>query len=310
VTEEETKLQAALIAIDAKTSEILAMVGGRNPIGEFNRVTQAKRAPGSVIKPFVYLYGINSGSLNGRPFRANTVIDPTKSSVAQRYTTGGPAPVRVQLARSDNGAAIALAHGFGISHVRDFIAKVTGSNPVASELLAIGAGKGLEVTPLQLAAAYTIFPNNGAKVTPKPIWVVYTGENKLELPESKPVQVIDAGAAVTVAQMLQSVVGDGPDGQYGTARMARKLSGLESAVALAGKTGTGDNDLWFVGFTPRILVVVWVGFHNNFPAFEASKGFTGSGLPLQIWARFMKEVKKYRFDLLQGNGTELTAMGL
>ena len=82
--------------------------------------------------------------------------------------------------------------------------------------------------------------------------------------------------------------------------MARKLSGLEPTVALAGKTGTGDNDLWFVGFTPQMVVVVWVGFDDNYPQFETSKGFTGSGLPLQIWARFMKKVMKYRPDLLAG----------
>jgi penicillin-binding protein 1A len=100
--------------------------------------------------------------------------------------------------------------------------------------------------------------------------------------------------------MLQSVVGDGPHGKYGTARMARNLSGLDSTVALAGKTGTGDNDLWFAGFTPRIVVVVWVGFDNNHPQFETAKGFTGSGLPLQIWGRFMKDVKRYRPELLKG----------
>ena len=309
VTEEEMKLQTALVALDAKTGEILALVGGRNSTGEFNRATQAKRAPGSIIKPFVYLYGINSGSFDRRPFRADTVIDPAKYPVARRYTTGGPARATVQLARSDNGAAIALAHEFGISHVRDFIAKVTGTNPVASELLAIGAGKGMELSPLQVAQAYTVFPNNGLKVAPKSITEVYDGERKLESNEEKPIRIVDAGPPLMVARMLQGVVGDGPDGQYGTARMVRKLSGLDSTVALAGKTGTGDSDLWFVGFTPRLVVVAWVGFDNNFPRFEASKGFTGSGLPLQIWAKFMKEVKKYRFDLLQGNGTELTAMG-
>jgi len=301
VTEEETKLQAALVALDPRTGKILALVGGRNPISEFNRVTQAKRAPGSVIKPFVYLYGINSGFLNSQPFRADTVIDPAKYAVAQRYTTGGAASATLQLARSDNAATVAIAQEFGISRVRDFIARVTDANPVASELLAIGAGKGLELTPLQLAAAYTIFPNNGVKVTPKPIWAVHAGKNKLELPQPNPVQVVNGGAAVTVVEMLQSVIGDGPDGQHGTARMARKLSGLESTIANAGKTGTGDSDLWFVGFTPRLVVVVWVGFDNNFPPFEASKGFTGSGLPLQIWAGFMRDVKKYRLDLLKGS---------
>src|SRR5262249_52634125 len=189
------KGQAGFNAKEGKAGEILEMVGGRNPIGEFNRVTEAKRAPGSVIKPFVYLYGINSGSLNGRPFRADTVIDPSKSSVAHRYTTGGPAPARVQLARSDNGAAVAIAQDFGIERVQRFVAKVTGTDPVTTELLAIGAGKGMELTPLQLAATYTMFPNNGAKVTPRAIRAVFDGENKVEIPEPKPVRVVDADAA-------------------------------------------------------------------------------------------------------------------
>src|SRR5439155_13052553 len=106
VTEEDSKLQAALVALDAKSGEILAMVGGREK-SEFNRATQAKRAPGSLIKPFVYLYGIETGSFAGRRFRADTIIDPKISPIAQRYTTGGAARATVQLARSDNGAAVA-----------------------------------------------------------------------------------------------------------------------------------------------------------------------------------------------------------
>src|SRR5947208_18720 len=79
VTEEGTKLQAALVALDAKTGEILALVGGRSSTGEFNRATQAKRAPGSLLKPFVYLYGIESGSYAGRPFGPDTIIDPSST---------------------------------------------------------------------------------------------------------------------------------------------------------------------------------------------------------------------------------------
>jgi membrane peptidoglycan carboxypeptidase len=301
ISKEEAMLQAAVVALNAKTGEILAMVGGRSRTGEFNRATQAKRAPGSVIKPFIYLYGINSGFLNGQRFRADTIIDPAKYVIAERYTTAGAARARVQLARSDNGAAIAIAQEFGISRVMDFVARVTGAKPSATEILAIGAGRGMELSPLELAASYTIFPNDGTKVVSNPIWVVQDNGRKITTREEKSVRLVDAGAPYVVTRMLQSVIGDGPDGQYGTARMARKLSALESTVALAGKTGTGDNDLWFVGFTPRLIVVVWVGFDNNFPPFEASKGFTGSGLPIQIWARFMQDVKKYRPDLLHGN---------
>lgn len=290
---EEAKLQVALVALNPKTGEILAMVGGRNPAGEFNRATQAKRSPGSVIKPFLYLCAVMSG-LNGRRFGPETIIDPTQASAAQRYSTGGAERAAVQLARSDNAAAVALAAELGMAQARNCIARLTGTNPVESELIAIGAGKGIELSPLELATTYTIFPNNGVKVLPNPISAVYDGERKIEISDKKAIRMMDAGAPLTVTRMLQAVIGDGPDGHCGTAKMARKLSGRDSTVALAGKTGTGDNDLWFVGFTPCIVVVVWAGFDNNFPLFEASKGFTGAGLPLQIWGRFMKDVKKFR----------------
>jgi membrane peptidoglycan carboxypeptidase len=300
--EEQSKLQAALVAVDPKTGEIVAMVGGRNSAGEYNRATQAKRAPASAIKPFVYLYGIKSGYLNGAPFRADTIIDPNRSPAAERYyTTAGIARARVQLARSDNRAAVALGHEFGPARVKEFLAKVLGIDPVATEILAIGAGKGSEVTPLQLASAYTIFANNGMRVSPKALWAAYDNETRLNIPEEKTVRVIDAGPPFVVTRMLQSVIGDGPDGQYGRAKMARQLSGLEASVALAGKTGTSNSDLWFVGFTPRLVVVVWVGFDSNYPRLEMDKGFSGSGLPLQIWARFMRSVKRYRPDLLKGS---------
>src|SRR5207244_13411338 len=109
VTKAESKLQAALVALDGKTGEILALVGGRNSPTEFNRATQAKRAPGSVIKPFVYLYGINSGFLNGERFRADTIIDPFRHPIDEGYRTGGSATATYQLATSANGAAIAIA---------------------------------------------------------------------------------------------------------------------------------------------------------------------------------------------------------
>src|SRR5207247_1762606 len=116
-------------------------------------------------------------------------------------------------------------------------------------LLAIGAGKGIELSPLQVATAYTIFPNSGLKTLSRAIWAVYDGEKKVEIPETKSIRVVNGSAASTLTEMLQSVVGDGPDGQYGTARMARELSGVDSSVALAGKTGTSDSDLWFVGLS-------------------------------------------------------------
>src|SRR5947208_7697126 len=112
------------------------MIGGRNSAGELNRATQAKRAPGSVIKPFIYLYGLKSGYLNGAPFRADTIIDPSKSEAAERYSTDGAARARVELARSDNGAAFAIGQEFEIPRVKEFLAKALGIDPVATEILA------------------------------------------------------------------------------------------------------------------------------------------------------------------------------
>jgi membrane peptidoglycan carboxypeptidase len=299
VNEEESKLQAALVALDPKTGDIFAMAGGRNPAGEFNRATQAKRSPGSVIKPFLYLCTVMSG-LNGRPFGPETSIDPVESPAEQRYSTGGAASATVQLARSDNGAAVAIAKKLGIPRSRNCFAKLTGANPVESELVAIGAGKGMELSPLELAVAYTIFANHGIKVMPNPISAIYDNE-KVKLSNRKSVQVVKPSAADTVTQMLRAVIGDGADGRYGTGRVARKVAELDSTVPLAGKTGTaGDTDLWFVGITPRLVVVTWVGFDGNYPSLKMSEGFTGSGLPLQIWGKFMKELKKYRPDFLGG----------
>jgi membrane peptidoglycan carboxypeptidase len=300
VKREDAKLQAALVALDAKTGDILALVGGRNSSGEFNRATQAKRAPGSAIKPFLYLCAVTSG-LNGRPFGPDTIIDPANSPAAQRYSTGGAASAVVQLARSDNGAAVTIVSKLGISLARNCIANLTGTNPAETELIAIGAGKGMELSPLDLAAAYTVFPNNGVKVAPTPIRAIDDGVST-EASEAQMVRIVRPGAPLVVARMLQAVVGHGPEGQYGTARMVRKISGLDATVPLAGKTGTaGDNDLWFVGFTPRLVVVVWVGFDNNYPPLKMSEGFTGSGLPLRIWGRFMRDVKKYQGELLKGS---------
>src|SRR5262249_34111604 len=158
----------------------------------------------------------NFGFVNGQRFGPETIIDPARSALARRYSTGGAARATVQLARSDNGAAVTIADASGLGRVREFIRKATGANPVESELIAIGAGKGIELSPLQLAEAYTIFPNNGVKVAPKVISAAFENQRKLTIAEENTVRVIHAGAPFVVTRMLQSVIGDGPDGQFGT----------------------------------------------------------------------------------------------
>src|SRR5215213_9586136 len=103
--------------------------------------------------------------------------------------------------------------------------------------------------------------------------------------------------------MLRSVMGQGPDGRYGTARGALKMAGLDGGYEVAGKTGTGEvSDFWFGGFTPGIVVAVWVGMDNNF-RLTMNEGFDGARAALPIWAEFMRGVGEYRADLPEGRFT-------
>jgi penicillin-binding protein 1B len=293
-------LQAALVALDARTGEILAMVGGRD--GEFNRAL-ARRSPGSAIKPFIYLKAIERGRHNG-PFTAATIIDPANDPVDDyrpRGHVGPPARVRTLLARSDNGAAVVAAHDARLVDVRSFIYQLTGSrSDKVTGMLAIGGSAGSEVSPLSLASAYTIFPNNGLKLNETPFAAVYQNGVKLDIARPALTRAVDAGCSFVLTQMMRSVVGHGPDGRYGTARHAMQLAGLPARHEVSGKTGTGEvSDFWFVGFTPRIIVVVWAGMDDNTPL-KLDEGFDGARVALPIWAEFMRAVKKHRPDLLEG----------
>ena len=301
---EGPELQGALVALDARNGELLALVGGTEYTAtRFNRAVSSRRSPGSSIKPFVYAAALAWGDHRGQPFTAATLIDPVNDPVdgwRPASHVGGAARVRVQLAQSDNGAAVVAAHDAGLGTVQQFIASVLGRKPVRHGMLAIGGAKDSEVTPLELAAAYSIFPNNGLKVSPRSVWAAYENDFEVKTPAPERVRAIEPGPAFITSQMLRSVIGDSPDGMYGTAREARSLAGLEDTVQFAGKTGTSQlADLWFVGFTPSLIVVVWVGNDQNQPL-NMSDGFAGARWALPIWARFMEAVKKYRSDLLEG----------
>lgn len=292
-------IQAALVAIDAQTGEILAMVGGRD--GELNFATK-RRSPGSAIKPFVYLKAIERGVHKGSPFTAATVIDPLNDPVYGTYrpqhNIGIPGRARVQLAASFNGGAVVAANDAGLSQVRDLIYTLTSSR--ADELtgmLAIGGAAGSEVSLLDLVSGATVFPSGGQKLTPTPFASVYQNEERLNLPRVAPLRVTDGASAYVVTQMLRSVLQPG-----GTAPNALMLAGLPMDAAIAGKSGSGQvADLTFVGFSPRIVVGVWVGMPKNIPALKIEQGFSGAHSAMPIWAAFMRAVKQYRPDLLEGD---------
>jgi membrane peptidoglycan carboxypeptidase len=261
----------------------------------------AKRSPGSVINPFVYLTAIAQGQRKGAPFTAATIIDPRNDEVDNyrpQSHVGRPATARALLARSDDGAAVVAAHDAGLASVRELIRKATGAySEELTGMLAIGGSAGTETSPLAITEGYSLFANNGVKVRSTPLSAVYRDGVKLNLPNYNPVCLSDPGPAYVVTQMMRSVLSPG-----GTASGALSMAGLSSDALMSAKTGTGQvADLWFVGFSKRLVVAVWVGMPRNKPVLKMEQGFQGASAAMPIWASFIKAVKQHRPDLLEGS---------
>ena len=287
--------EAALIAIDPRTGEILAFVGGRAyDQSQFDRVVAAKRQPGSVFKPFVYLAAFermaNEGHADLTP--ATVIVDEpttfkdgetdyTPSNYQNEYD--GPITLRHALAQSRNIVAIKVAEATGYNKVADLWRRVgvgTPARPYPS--IALGV---FEATPYDMAEAYTIFPNGGQLRPLRAITtVVENGKARPVVPVA-PRLVARADTTFLVTNMMRSVLDEG------TGAGAR-AAGFE--LDAAGKTGTTQDlrDAWFIGFTPELLTAVWVGFDNNQPI-----GLSGSQAALPIWTAFMKRALAGRRDV-------------
>jgi penicillin-binding protein 1B len=277
--------QAALIAVDPRTGEILAMVGGRSyNQSQYNRAVSAKRQPGSVFKPFVYLAAFERAEADGRTdiTPATVVVDePTTFTFNEQpwtpsnydNTYDGPITLRRALAHSRNVATIKVAESTGFDNVASFWRKFgIGTPPKGYPSIALGV---FEATPFEIATAYTVFPNAGTIRPLRAVNRVVGGGTELpiEMPELKPVARKDTTFLVT--NMMRSVLNEG------TAAAAR---GNGFALDGAGKTGTTNDlrDAWFVGFTPELLTVVWVGLDDN-----QALGLSGAQAALPIWTQFM-----------------------
>jgi penicillin-binding protein 1A len=278
--EQDSGAQGALLAIDNSTGEILAMVGGRDAnLSKFNRATQALRQAGSSFKPYVYTAAIDRGS---RP--DDTILDAPamfQSSsgpyVPHNYDEKfeGTITLRRALAQSRNIPALKLADQLGITTVIDYARRfgITSSLPPYLPI-ALGAA---DVTLFEQTAAYSVFPDDGVRITPRYLTKVTDYEGQvLEEDFAEVRDVVSANTARTMTSMLQEVV------RHGTAVAAGNLG-----VPLAGKTGTTNNftDAWFVGFSPSITCGVWVGYDE-----KKSLGARESGAraALPIWMEFMK----------------------
>ena len=283
----ETPLEGVVLTIQPGTGYVKALVGGRNyTTTQFNRAIQARRQPGSLFKPFVYITAMDPAR-GAETFTASTVLDDSPISVKagaadwkpQNYDNRfhGPVPVREALAHSYNIPAVRAAIDAGVPNV----IKTATSIGVESKLQpypSISLGS-FEVTPLEIAYAYSAFANLGVKSEPVTILAVATADGQLlETRNLKMKRVAPASVCYVMNDVLKDVF------TYGTAARARSL-GFDHAFA--GKTGTTNNyrDAWFIGYSPRILSLVWIGFDDGH-----STRLAGGDACLPIWTRHMNRI--------------------
>jgi penicillin-binding protein 1B len=275
------KHQAALVALDPLTGDVLALAGGRDfSESQFNRATQAQRQPGSTFKPFAYAAALKAGLtpatllLDRRRTYPGAGGDWSPANYGGVYF--GTATVRDALAHSLNAATLDLAERVGVDRILE-TARASGiTSPLRRDLgVALGAS---EVGLLELVAAYEPFAAAGRRATPRLVVAVAdAGGSVLEAPPPESAVVLDPAVAYLMTSMLESVVREGT---------ARALPSLGFAAPAAGKTGTTNDgrDAWFVGYTTSLLAGVWVGDDRN----RALK-LTGAKDALPLWASFMKE---------------------
>lgn len=272
------KPQAALVALDPITGNVLAMVGGRDYAeSQLNRATDARRQPGSTFKPFVYAAALEDGMSPVRTF-----ADAPREFVYDRNKTYRPAnfgggysmrhvTMRTGLVKSLNVVTVDVAMQTGLARIANLAQRFGLPRPERYPALALGTE---EVTPLELAAAYATFVNGGRRIEPKVIVSVGAPPAAHSVNDTNAdSQVISPTTAYMITNTLSAVV------DHGTARAAR---GVVKGTAIAGKTGT-SRDGWFVGYSPNLVCAVWIGFDDN-----QQLGLTGAEAALPAWADFMQ----------------------
>ena len=280
--------QVALVCVDPHTAEVKALIGGRNyGASQLNRVL-ARRQPGSIFKPFVYAAALNTALEGVEP-----VITPVTQVVDEattfffdgkeyqpnnfRQEFHGTVTLRQALAKSMNIPTVKFAEMAGYDTVAELArnAGLVGVRPTPA--VALGA---YEVTPLDIAGAYTIFSNGGTWVRHNIIKEIRSSSGGL-IHNYKPVQhpVLDPRTSYMVVNLMQEVL------RSGTGANARTRG---FGLPAAGKTGT-SHDAWFAGFTSKLLCIVWVGFDDN-----QELPLEGAKAALPIWTEFMKRAHRYR----------------
>ena len=280
-------LQAALVAIDPRTGDILALVGGRDfRQSQFNRATRSRRQPGSAFKPFLYAAALENGYSPVSLLEGLATIAPQGPEEWAPRNASGETPdvltIRAALLESNNRAATALQQRLGSRPVLRLASNVGLHDLPDVPSLSLGTGL---VTPLELTAAFAAFPNGGFAVRPRAI-VRVTDEDGGSVVQNDvhTERVISEESAFQMVSMLSDVM------DRGTGSSARQW-GIRAPIG--GKTGTTDDfkDAWFVGFTSSLVVGVWVGFDQ--PKTIGPEAY-GSRYALPLWSDFVRQALRYR----------------
>ncbi len=289
-------VQAAFVSMIPQDGSLRAMVGGFDFFhGNFNRVTQAWRQPGSAFKPFIYAASLERGLTPG------TMISDQPFELSAEQTGSGKAwepknyggeygemmSMREAIARSKNMVSIRILQSIGPQYAQDFVTRFGFDKAKHPAFLPMALGSGA-VTPMQLATGFSVFANGGFRVTPYLIDHVTDASGQV-LMRAKPIiagdsaaRAIDARTAYVMDDMLRGVA------TSGTAARSRQVI---KRTDLAGKTGTTNDsvDAWFAGYTPQLVGVAWLGFDQ--PKSLGSRE-TGGGASLPVWLGYMTNALK------------------
>ena len=278
--------QAALVAVDPRTGEILALIGGRSyNTSQYNRAVVSRRQVGSTFKPFVYLAAFEKSAAEGTAdlTPATTVFDePTTWTFDNQEWSphnyddhyDGQITLRRALAMSRNIATIKVAEQTGFDRVVALWKKTKLGPDDVKPYPSFALGT-LELTPLEAAEAYTLFANGGTTRKLRAISSITSGDQRLKPAVAKGANVARPATAFLVTHMMRSVLNEG------TGNAARGAGFTADAAAKSGTTND-LKDAWFIGFTPELLTVVWVGLDDNQPL-----GMSGAQAALPIWTSFM-----------------------
>jgi penicillin-binding protein 1A len=282
----ESGPEGALVALDVRTREILALVGSyEGDAGALDRATQARRQPGSTFKPIVYSYALHS-----RRFTPATLVDPTPDAFEGGYRPSNfegwlghdPLRLREALANSVNVVAVRVLREVGPGNVVEWAKSLGIQSPMKGDLsLALGS---YEVRPIELAGAYATFAAGGVYEEPRLV-VRITGSDGKDVPLpplAAPHRAMDEAEAFVTTSMLTSVI------DHGTGARAKALG-----RPLAGKTGTsnGPKDTWFAGYSTDVAAVTWIGYDDGRVLGGAEQGAVTS---LPAWMSFMKAAHEAR----------------